>query len=323
MVIFVVLQITFLKYSSFQTTIIIFVGLVTLLILLFLILPSHNKEFGFFALAIVPASLYFFLGIELGIRFNAVIIVYLFAITLNASLQLVPSIFSADLLLEITIAYILISYFYYHLEKERRNYEQQLGKIIKEKNVLLREIHHRAKNNLQTIMGLLESQAMRAEDKVCKRLLRAQRYRLQSMSLLHQNLSHETNYEQVNMSEYLTQIVQNLQKTTDHILEVKIENFRLDMSKAINLGLLVNEAVFNAIKHAYLENSVGRIEVNLSREAKHCQLSIKDFGKGFDPEIRYNSLGLVLMKDIIHFFPKGNLMFDFEQGTEVRVTFSL
>ena len=235
----------------------------------------------------------------------------------------ITPIFNTDLLLEVNIAYIIISYFYYTIEKERVSYEYQLSKTIKEKDVLLQEIHHRAKNNLQTIMGLLESQAMRAEDKACKKLLRSQRHRLQSMSLLHQNLAHETGYEKVNMSEYLTQIVNNLQKITDHVLDVKIENFRLDMSKAINLGLLLNEAISNAIEHAYPKDSIRKIEINLVRKANHCRLSVRDFGRGFDVGIGYNSLGLVLMEDIIHFFPEGELMFDFEHGTEVIVEFSL
>ena len=322
-IIFVLLYFSFPKFISLKKAIKIFVGLIISFILLSLTLPGHNQEFVFFALAMVPASIFFLLGIETGVRWSIVITFFIFMSMLNALMHWITPIFSMDLLLEVNIAYIVITYFYYRLEKEQIEYEHQLNKTIKEKNVLLQEIHHRAKNNLQTIMGLFESQAMRAEDKACKKLLRSQRHRLQSMSLLHQNLAHETGYEKVNMSEYLTQIVNNLQKITDHVLDANIENFRLDMSKAINLGLLLNEAVSNAIEHAYPGDSIERIEIDLKRKANHCRLTVRDFGKGFDSAMSYNSLGLVLMEDIIHFFPEGELMFDFEHGTEVIVEFSL
>ena len=141
------------------------------------------------------------------------------------------------------------------------------------------------------------------------------------MSLLHENLAHETSYEKVNMSEYLTQIAQNLQKTTEHLIEVQIERFRLDMTAGINLGLLLNEAVANAIKHAYSKDEIGKIEVKLQRNDTECRLSVKDYGEGFDTSVMYDSLGLVLMEDIISFFKDGTLMFDFRQGTEVIALF--
>jgi len=198
-----------------------------------------------------------------------------------------------------------------------------LDKTIEEKNILLKEVHHRAKNNLQTIMGLLESQAMRTKHVACKEILRSQRYRLQSMSLLHENLAHETSYEKVNMAEYLTQIVNNLQKITKHILLIKTDKFLLDMSKGISLGLLLNEAVSNAIEHAYDRDSIGKIKVNLQYLNNHCILSVEDYGKGFDGRVSYNSLGLVLMEDIVHFFPEGELMFDFESGTKMTAKFNI
>ena len=321
--VFVLLYLLFPKHISLDRTATIFIGLIMLLIVASLTLPGYNKEFSLFALAAMPASIFFLLDLNTGVRWSMVTIFLIFVSMLNALMHWTTPVFNASLLLEVNIAYVIITYFYYRLEKERGSYECQLSQAIKEKDVLLQEIHHRAKNNLQTIMGLLESQAMRAEDQTCKKLLRSQRHRLQSMSLLHQNLAHETGYEKVNMSEYLTQIVNNLQKITDHVLDAKIENFRLDMSKAINLGLLLNEAVSNAIEHAYPKDRIGEIEIHLKRTVNHCRLSVKDFGKGFDASTSYRSLGLVLMDDIIHFFPKGELAFDFEHGTEVIVEFSL
>ena len=301
----------------------IFIGLIMFLIVISLTLPGYNQGFALFALAAMPASIFFLLGLKTGVRWSIIISLFIFISMLNASMHWIPPVFSTDLLLEVNVAYIVISYFYYRLEKERVDYEQQLSKMIQEKNILLKEIHHRAKNNLQTIMGLLESQALRVENKGCKQLLRAQRNRLQSMSLLHQHLAYETGYEKVNMSQYLIQIVHNLQKTTDHILDVKIDDFQLSMSEGINLGLLLNEAVSNAIKHAYPKESMEKIEVTLRHEGNHLQLRVKDFGQGFDATVEHKSLGIVLMKDIIRFFPEGRLMFNTDNGTEVIVDFDL
>ena len=322
-VVFTLLYLFFPKYLSLLKTTNIFIGLIMLLVVASLTLPGYNQEFVLFALAAMPASIFFLIGLEDGVRWSICISFLIFISMLNASMQWIAPIFNTDLLLEVNIAYIIVSYFYYRLEKERIDYEYLLNKTINEKNVLLQEIHHRAKNNLQMIMGLLESQAIRVEDKRCKKLLKSQRSRLQSMSLLHQNLAHDTSYEKVNMSEYLTQIIKNLQKTTNHILDVKIENFRLDMSEGINLGLLLNEAVSNAIEHAYPKESIGKIEVNLECTMNHCCLSVRDYGKGFDVNVNYSSLGLVLIEDIIHFFPEGELMFDFEFGTVITVKFKI
>ena len=323
MIFYIFIYVLFPKFISLEKAIMLFAGLIISFILLSLTLPGYNQEFVLFALAMVPASIFFLLGLERGIRWSVVITLLISLSMLNAFMQWVTPIFDADLLLEVNIAYVIVSYYYYMLEKERLSHEHQLEESIKEKSVLLQEIHHRAKNNLQMVMGLFESQAMRAEDQNCKKLLRSQRGRLQSMSLLHQHLAHDANYEKVNMSEYLTQIVKNLQKTTNHILDVKIENFRLDMSKGINLGLLLNEAVSNAIEHAYPKESIGKIEINLKRRLNHCRLSVKDYGKKFDATAKHSSLGLVLMEDIVHFFPEGVLVFDFEIGTEVIMEFYL
>jgi len=317
------LYLFFPKFISLQKAIMVFVGLIISFILLSLTLPGYNQEFVFFALAVIPASIFFLLGLELGKKWSIVIVLFVFLSTLNAYVEWITPIFNADLLLQVSLAYIVITVFFYMLEKERISYEEQLTQTIKEKNILLKEIHHRAKNNLQTIMGLLESQAMRTEHKTCKKLLRSQRHRLQSMSLLHENLAHETSYEKVNMAKYLTQIVRNLQKTTRHILHIKIDKFQLDMSSGINLGLLLNEAVSNAIEHAYTKDSIGEIEVNLECVSKYCCLSVRDYGEGFNNRASYSSLGLVLMEDIIHFFPEGELLFDFENGTEVIAKFNL
>lgn len=319
----IALYFLFPKYVPLRITTYIMLFFLTLFILLSLMIPGHNPEFVLFALAIVPAYLFSLLGLKEGFGWSIVIIFILFLATLNAYVKWIEPLFSFDLLLQVNIAYIILSLFHYKIEKERSRYETQLGVALKGKDVLLKEVHHRAKNNLQTIMGLLESQAMRTEESQCRKLLTSQRHRLQSMSLLHENLAVESNYEEVNMAQYLSQIIHNIQKGTEHEISVDIDSFLLEMADAVNVGLFLNEAVSNAIEHAYSKDRKGKIDVSLKCLENICTLRIKDYGQGFDASKVHNSLGLVLMEDISHFFNDGTMMLDFDTGVEVIATFSL
>lgn len=312
----------FPKYIVLSKTIYIVIGFLTLFIILSLTMPGYNHEFVLFALAIVPAYIFSLLGLHKGIQWSMSIIVLLALSTLNAYMEWITPLFTFNLLFQVTVAYVALSFYHYMIEKERNRYETELALALKSKDVLLKEVHHRAKNNLQTIMGLLESQAMRTKDLKCQNLLTSQRSRLQSMSLLHENLAIESSYEKVNMRQYLSQIIHNIQKNTHHSIEIRIDSFTLAMAEAVNIGLFLNEAVSNAIEHAYKTDEKGKIEVSLKCMEKQCTLSIKDFGKGFDVQSSHNSLGLVLMEDISNFFTDGSMMIDFDEGVEIIAKFS-
>ncbi len=320
----------FPKVLTLNFSVNVFSFFIILFILFALIIPGHNQEFSFFALAIIPPVLYFLLGLEIAKYWNIAVVVLLSFIVLNTYFGTYNNSFEVDLLFQVLIAYIVISVFYYYVELERTNYEESLKRLIEErdslvksKNILLKEIHHRAKNNLQTVMGLLESQAMRIDNTECKKVLTSQRHRLQSMSLLHENLALDTNFELVNMKEYLTQIIHGLQIITQHEIVYRIAAFRMAMSQAVHLALFLNEALSNAIEHAYPTDEMGVIEVDLERDGLACTLCVKDFGKGFETDTSKESLGLILMDDIINFFKDGRLEYHFEQGTAVCAHFTL
>ncbi len=316
------LYLLFPRFISLKTTTFIVLGFITLFILASLTIPGYNQAFVLFTLAIVPAYLFFFLGTRTGIKWNTVVILLLILTTLNAYTAWITPVFTAELLMQTTIAYIALSYFYYMLEKERNRYEEELSVALKNKEVLLKEVHHRAKNNLQIIMGLLESQAFRTKGAACKKILISQRYRLQAMSLIHESLSYSTTYEKVDMSQYIKGIANNIQKYTHHTIVLDLEPCVLGMSDAMNLGLFLNEAISNASEHAYAKEVKGRIEVSLKYREEQCVLRIKDFGRGFDTNRSSHSLGLVLMEDISNFFNEGNMMIDFEEGTEIVFSFT-
>ena len=170
-------------------------------------------------------------------------------------------------------------------------------------------------------MGLLETQAMFTKSKECKELLISQRSRLQAMSLVHENLSGEAKEEKIEMSEYLNKICDYLQNYTEHTIIQNFDKLRLNVEDGMNIGLFFNEALSNAIEHAYARNTLGDIEVTLLNTKEYYVLSIKDYGKGFETNSNHCSLGLTLMEDICGFFPDAFMEFYFTEGTEVRATF--
>ncbi len=323
-IIFVILLYSFfphiisLKIASFAT-----IGLISMLILASLTIPGYNQEFVLFSMGLMPSILFFFLGAQTGTKWSMVIILLLGVTTLNAHFKWVTPVFTVELLIQVTVAYIAISYFHYAIEKQRNGYEKGLATALKIREVLLKEVHHRAKNNLQIIMGIQESQAFRVEDKACKKILISQRNRLKAMSLIHEGFSKSSTSEDVELKVYLQDIINNFQKFTHHSLIANLDTQILKVSEAMNLGLFLNEALSNSIEHGCNTDRKERIEVSLKNTGEYCTLKVKDFGKGFNFNKKSSSLGLVLMEDISTFFHKGNMMIDYKDGTEVSMRFHI
>jgi len=139
---------------------------------------------------------------------------------------------------------------------------------------------------------------------------------------MHKNLYSNQSYEQVNIKKYLEEIVRSLQLYTDHYIYTDIEEIMIDMKSAMNVGLIVNEAVTNAIEHAFDEKP-GEIFIELKHIGNRCSLMIKDNGKGFDTEKRYRSLGLTLIKDLSTTLRNGMVAMDGRKGAIIRIYFDL
>ena len=315
------LYLLFPYYVSLGIVTNVVLAFILLLILLSMTIPGYNQEFVLFAIAIMPAYIFFFLGIEKGVKWSIAVVLGLLINTLNASVKWVEPVFTFDLLAQVSFAYIIISYFHYILEKERLGYEEQLAVMLRAKEVLLKEVHHRVKNNLQVIIGLLESQSFRVRSSECKKILSSQIGRLQTMSFVHESLTQTPTDEKVDVSKYLKNIAMYIQRFTHHKIEIDMESCVLGVSEAMNLGLFLNEALSNAIEHAYDQEVQGVIEVSLKFKDTHHELTVRDFGKGFDNTKSYESLGLILMEDISNFFPEGNMVMDFANGTEITISF--
>ena len=202
-----------------------------------------------------------------------------------------------------------------------------LQHLLDEKEWLLKEVHHRVKNNLHTIMSLLETQSSYLKDDALLAIQNSQ-HRVYAMSLIHQKLYQTENSSNINMSVYLPELLNYLRDSYDIRQRIRfvsdIEDIRLDISKAIPVGLILNEAVTNSVKYAFPENKSGEINIRMERLTKNkIRLSIADNGIGLPPnwdKVQKNSLGLKLMKGLTEDI-RGKLLIENLNGTKVTVEF--
>ncbi len=204
-----------------------------------------------------------------------------------------------------------------------------LKNAITEKEWLLREIHHRVKNNLHMVVGLLASQNEYLQgNEAIEANLESQR-RVESMSMIHDKLYQSENLSLIDMPSYILDLTYYLSDSFDVRKQIRfsldIEKVDFPLSHSVPIGLILNEAVTNSIKYAFPENRQGVIEIILKKENQKFHLTISDDGIGIpdtvDPE-NTKSLGLKLMKglseDILAEFKISN-----ESGTKIELIFTI
>lgn len=214
---------------------------------------------------------------------------------------------------------------------QRLNYQEQLQNSINEKEILLKEIHHRVKNNLQVILAMISLQILNLSDEKSILLLKEIQNRINSMALIHQSLFQDEKGGIVNLEGYLKELTKILFRTynidPNRIqLRIQIENIFLDLNEAINCGLIINELVSNALKHAFTDSDTGVIEVKLQKTLKNIIiLTVRDSGKGFPSNYDWNSsetLGIKLVK-ILAKKLKGKLDLNNDRGTCFTIKFPI
>jgi PAS domain S-box-containing protein len=213
---------------------------------------------------------------------------------------------------------------------ERKRAEDKIKASLKEKEVLLREIHHRVKNNLQVISSLLNMQVRKAKDKNVIDSLLNSRSRIQTMSLIHAQLYQSENFEQVEMGttirkllSFLSQIYAGAKKNITSV--VTAEGVILSISQAIPCGLIINELVSNALKHAFNGMAEGSIEISMRELADDkIKLTVKDNGVGIPEELdiyKTDTLGLKIVRTLAEEQLEGKMGLIREKGTEICVEF--
>ena len=176
--------------------------------------------------------------------------------------------------------------------------------LLEEKEVLLKEIHHRVKNNLQIITSLLSLQSSFIDDPESKALFRYSQYRINSMAMIHEMLYKSQDISKISYGEYAQKLISGLiisMKGSDNKIELKVDvpDINLNIDTAIPLGLLINEIITNALKYGIRDDTQGTISIQISK-MKHetYKMTIGDNGVGFSEDINFRnskSLGLMLI----------------------------
>ena len=213
---------------------------------------------------------------------------------------------------------------------DRKQADAQIQASLQEKEILLQEIHHRVKNNLQIVSSLLDLQSDSIQEPATLELFRESQNRVKSMALVHEKLYQSKDFTRINFAEYVENLISYLFRaygvSEDHIyLELNIAQVTLNIDTAIPCGLIVSELVSNALKYAFLDNLQGLISISLrSDESNNFLLIVKDDGRGMPTDFDFKSvksLGLQLV-NILTKQLKGTLELDHHDGTEFRVSFS-
>ena len=191
---------------------------------------------------------------------------------------------------------------------ERKMAEDRLQSSLKEKEVLLREIHHRVKNNMQVISSLLNLQARRIQDPAVMDMFKESQRRIRSMALIHERLYQSSDLSRIEFSQYLRNLTAHLfhsyQIDSSRIrLQIEAEEIHLNINTAIPCGLIVNELVSNALKHAFPDGRSGHLDLALRRvEGDGYMLEVKDDGVGFPEGLNFRkteSLGMQIVGTLV------------------------
>ncbi len=213
---------------------------------------------------------------------------------------------------------------------ERIRAEEQIKTSLKEKEVLLKEVHHRVKNNMQVIISLLNMQSRYFTDTKAIDIFTASMDRIKSMALIHNKLYQSESLSCINISDYVRDLSRSLVSTYSvnaHIeLNLDIDPLPLDIDTLMPLGILINELLANSLKHAFPEERSGRIDILLKTEdAQQLILTVSDNGIGIPPGLDYmdtKSMGMQLIITLVEQL-EGTIELNRDQGTEFRVTFNV
>ncbi len=215
-------------------------------------------------------------------------------------------------------------------ESERRLSEEQLRTSLREKEVLLQEIHHRVKNNLQVITSLLRLQSEHIPDEQTRGMFEEARNRVHAIGAIHELLYRSPDLASIDFGAYLNRLARDLFSfygiSPDRVhVSIDVDHANLEMSQAIPCGLLVNELVTNSLKHAFLKGRKGTVKVSLDCAKGDCRLIVDDDGvglpEGFDWE-GADSLGLQLVKVLTNQLD-GTVHVDRGSGTRVEICFPI
>lgn len=208
---------------------------------------------------------------------------------------------------------------------EQKRAQESLEASLREKEVLLREIHHRVKNNLQVVSSLLQLQARRVSDSVLEGVLAESVHRVRSMALIHEQLYQTADLSQIDFANYVRSLAESLRVSfaSDErkiLIHSELEPVTLTVGAAVPCGLAINELVTNALEHAF-PNGKGTVTIRLSEIRGTVVVEVKDDGVGLRANgVRKESLGLSIVDALVKQL-RADLCVASERGTSFRLSF--
>jgi PAS domain S-box-containing protein len=208
---------------------------------------------------------------------------------------------------------------------EKREARECLEAALHEKEILLKEIHHRVKNNLQVVHSLLDLQAMRCSDPAVVAMLHDNQARVRSMALVHQILYQSKNFAAISFDEYLEALTRELAAGFDAPnvqVSLDVAPVMFDLETAMPCGLWISELVTNSFKHAFPQGRSGVIAIRMAQDGDHIAISVTDDGIGLPPDAGDgDSLGQLLVR-LLAAQIGGEMQVDIENGTRFTLVFA-
>lgn len=209
---------------------------------------------------------------------------------------------------------------------KRKKAEEELKSSLKEKEILMKEIHHRAKNNLTIMSSLLNLQSNHIDDKEALSIFKESQNRARSMALIHEKLYKSGDLKKINFGEYIknltAEIFSSYQISPEIKLNMNVDDITLDVNTAVPLALIVNEIVTNSLKYAFPGNK-GNIWVSFNKKSEGLQLTVKDNGIGFPSDLNFKnteSLGMQLVNSLTEQI-RGSIKLERGEGTKFIIDF--
>jgi two-component sensor histidine kinase len=211
---------------------------------------------------------------------------------------------------------------------ERKRAEEEIKASLKEKELLLREIHHRVKNNLQIINSLLSLQTRYIKDDETLNIFKESQNRVRSMAIIHEKLYKSSSLVEIDFAEYIKDLSNNLfytYKVNPYTIKLNmdIDNIHFDIETAIPCGLIINELLSNCLKHAFNGLNKGKINIKLNQIGEEFTLSVSDNGIGLHDNFNFrntSSLGLLLVNNLVKQLD-GVIELDRSEGTNFKIYF--
>lgn len=213
---------------------------------------------------------------------------------------------------------------------QRQKAQVKLRSALAEKEVLLKEVHHRVKNNLQIVSSLLQLQSYTLKDPEVIKVFRESQNRIESISLIHKNLYTSANIGQIDVADYIHNLAASLlisyQIGPSRIaLETNIDSVSLNVDQAIACGLVINELISNSLKHAFPNQQAGTISIALHNISTSIEMTIRDNGIGLPDNLDWRnttSLGLSLVHDLVTEQLEGDITLERNHGTGFKIQFT-